>query len=62
MKARDKEMKKQQADRAKRARGTGGGRGHSTIEDMWRRMRGVHAEGVGEEKCRGIGDGADEPG
>ena len=57
MKARNKELKRQQ--QAKRA----GSRGHTKIEDLWRRMRGGHAEGVGEEKkCRGIGDGADEPG
>ena len=56
MKARNKELKKQQAKRDKRAGGMvgGGRRGHSKIEDFWRRMRGVHAEGVGEEnKCRG---------
>ena len=43
--------------------GMGGSRGHSKIEDLWRRMWGVHDEGVEEEKkCRGVGDGADEPG
>ena len=61
--ARNKELKKQQAKRDKRAGGMGGARGHRKIEDLSRRMRGVHAEGVGEKKkCRGsIGDGADEP-
>ena len=46
VKARNKESKKQQAKRDKRKGGMGGSRGHSKIEDLWRRMWGVHDEGV----------------
>ena len=63
VKARNKELKKQRAKRDKQTGGMGGSRGHRKIEDLWRRMWGVHDEGVEEEKkCRGVGDGADEPG
>ena len=59
--ARNKELKKQRAKKGKG--GMGGSRGHRKIEDLWRNMWGMHDKGAEEEKkCRGVGDGADDPG
>ena len=61
--ARNKELKKQRAKNGKRTGGRGGTRGQRKIEELWGRMRGTHDTGVvGGKKCRGVGDGADDPG
>ena len=61
--ARNKELKKQRANKGKRTGGMGGSSGQRKIEELWGRMRGMHVKGVeGGKKCRGVGDGADDPG
>ena len=61
--ARNKERKKHRVKEGKRTGGMGGSSGQRKIEELWGRMRGRHDKGVeGEKKCRGVGDGADDPG
>ena len=64
VKARNME-KKQKATRSQQTEGMVGPRGQRRlVADLWGRVRRrVSVEGAREEKtCRGIGDGADEPG